>query len=198
MSFRRKLFLAALVAAVAAGAGSYTWAAFVATSTNDGNTITSGTVTLSDNDADGALLSLSAALPGATDTGCIRVRYTGSLSSTVRLYGTTGGTGLDQNLDVTVTRGVYSPSEPAFDSCTNFQADATNYIGAGAGVIYSGTLQGFPDNYAGGLVDPTAGSPEAWTATEDHVYRIQVTLQNVQAAEGRTATQTFTWEARNQ
>lgn len=198
MSLRRKLFVALAITAVAAAAGSYTWAAFVATSTNSGDTITSGTVTLSDNDADGALLSLSAALPGATDTGCIRVRYTGSLSSTVRLYGTTGGSGLDQYLDVTVTRGVYSPSEPAFDSCTNFQSDATNYIGAGAGVIYSGTLQGFPDNYAGGLVDPTAGSPEAWTATEDHVYRIQVTLQNVQAAEGLTATQTFTWEARNQ
>ena len=69
----------------------------------------------------------------------------------MRLYGTTTGTGLDQYLDLKVTRGTYTPSEPAFDSCTNFQPDGTEYIaGKGNGVIYDGTLQGFPDDYAGG------------------------------------------------
>ena len=43
-----------------------------------------------------------------------------------------------------------------------------------------------------------SGSPETWTASEKHVYRIQVTLQNNAAAAGKNATQDFTWEARNQ
>jgi hypothetical protein len=199
MTTRRKLLALVVVAVVvAAASGSYTWSALVATDDNDANQIGSGTVTPSDNDSGNALLALSSALPGASDTGCIKVSYAGSLPANVRLYGTTGGSGLDQYLTLQITRGTYSGSEPAFDSCTNFQADATNYIGAGAGVIYSGTLQGYPDSYAAGLVDPVAGSPEVWNGPEFHVYRIQVTLQNVQAAEGLNATQAFTWEARNQ
>jgi len=199
MKTRRKLLALAVVAViVAAASGSYTWSALVATSGNDDNQVASGTVTLSDNDSGNALLSLSSAMPGAADTGCIKVTYAGSLPASVRLFGTTSGSGLDQYLNVQITRGTYSGAEPAFDSCTNFQADATNYIGAGAGVIYSGTLQGFPDTYAAGLVDPLAGSPEVWKGPEFHVYRIQVTLQNNTAAEGLNATQAFTWEARNQ
>jgi hypothetical protein len=116
----------------------------------------------------------------------------------VRLHGTTTGSGLDQYLDLKVTRGVYSPSDPAFKSCTNFQADGTNYIGAGNGVIYNGTLQAFPDDYASGLVDPLSGSPESWTTGEAHVYRIDVTLQNNFSAQNKDAAQTFRWEARNQ
>lgn len=198
MTLRMKLLLAVGAIAIAAVTGAYTWAAFVATAGNSNNSITTGSVSLSDNDSTGSMLALSGAAPGGTDTGCLRVRYTGSLPARVRLYGTTTGSGLDQYLNVTITRGVYSPSEPVFESCTNFQPDSTDYIGAGGGVIYSGTLQAFPDDYAGGLVDASAGSQESWANGEDHVYRIQVTLQNNIAAEGLAADQTFTWEARNE
>ncbi|MGQ0805170.1 MAG: hypothetical protein ACT4PI_15080 [Actinomycetota bacterium] len=173
-----------------------TWSAFSATTDSTGNTFSAGTVTLTDNDAGGAMLSLSNAKPGNSDTGCITVTYTGSLASTVRLYGTTTGTGLDTYLDLKITRGTFA-SAPAFDSCTGFTADATNYIGAGAGVVYNGTLQGYADNYTAGLVDPTAGTPESWTNPESHVYQIQVTVQDNNLAQGKNATQTFTWEARN-
>src|SRR5688572_22513092 len=81
-----------------------TWSAFSAATSNAGNTFSAGTVTLADNDAGVAMLSLSNAKPGNTDTGCITVTYTGSLASTVRLYGTTTGTGLDQYLDLKITR----------------------------------------------------------------------------------------------
>lgn len=198
MSARVKLLALALLAAVVACTGIYTWSAFVARSQNNADSISSGTVGLSDNDSGSAMLSLAAAQPGDSDTGCIKVTYAGTLAAAVRLYGTTTGSGLDQYLNLTVTRGIFNPSEPAFDSCTNFQADATNYVGAGAGIVYSGTLQGFPDSYAAGLVDPTSGSPESWTTGEVHVYRFQVTLQNNAAAAGLGAGQTFSWEARNQ
>jgi len=173
-----------------------TWSAFSATTDNAGNTFSAGTVTLSDNDAGSAIFSLSNAAGGATDTGCITVTYTGSLASTVRLYGTTTGTGLDQYLDLKITRGSFA-SAPAFDSCTGFTADATNYIGAGAGVVYNSTLQAYADDYATGLVDPTAGTPESWTNPESHVYQIQVTVQDNDLAQGKNATQKLTWEARN-
>jgi hypothetical protein len=194
-----RTFVLILVAitVVAALAGAQTWAAFSATTASTADSFASGTVALADNDSGTATLSLSAALPGNSDSGCITVSYTGSLASAVRLYGTTIGTGLDAYLDLKVTRGGFSAAPPAFDSCTTFTADATNYIGSGSGVIYDGTLQGFPDDYAAGQVDPLAASPETWTTSETHVYKLQITLQNNPSAQGKTATQTFTWEARN-
>jgi len=115
----------------------------------------------------------------------------------VRLYGTTTGSGLDAYLDLKVTRGSFSGSPPAFDSCTTFTADVTDYVGAGSGVISSGMLQGFPDDYAAGRVDPVAGSPETWTTGESHVYKLQVTVENNASAQGKDAGQSFTWEARS-
>jgi predicted ribosomally synthesized peptide with SipW-like signal peptide len=196
MPRRTLLALVAITVAVALG-GAQTWAAYSATSTSAGNSFAAGTVALADNDSGTALLSLSAAVPGNSDSGCITVSYTGSLASAVRLYGTTTGTGLDAYLDLKVTRGGFSGAPPAFDSCTTFTPDATDYIGSGSGVIYNGTLQGFPDDYAAGHADPLAASPETWTTNETHVYKLQVTLQDNPAAQGKDAPQTFTWEARN-
>jgi hypothetical protein len=192
---RAGLLLAALLGAAAGGG---TEAAFTATSANDGNRIEAGSVRLDDNDSGSALLALAAAEPGATDAGCIKVTYGGSLPSDVRLYGATTGSGLDQYLELSVTRGTYAPTDPAFDSCTNFQPDATNYIGQGAGVVYDGTLQGYPDDNASGIVDPPAGGPESWATGESHVYKLELTLRHNLAAQGLNATQQFTWEARNQ
>jgi hypothetical protein len=190
--------IAVAVVALVPAAGGVTYAAFVATSGNNADRIEAGSVKLSDNGDGSALVSLAGAVPGDTTSACIQVTYDGSLPATVRLHGTTTGSGLDQYLDLKVTRGTYSPSVPAYRSCTNFQADGTNYIGAGNGVIYNGTLQGFPDDYASGLVEPTSGSPESWTTGEVHVYRVDVTLQQNFAAQGKDAAQVFRWEARNQ
>jgi hypothetical protein len=194
-----RTFVLTLVAVTLASAlaGAQTWAAFSATTASTGDSFASGTVALADNDSGTAMLSLSSAVPGNSDSGCITVSYTGSLASAVRLYGTTTGTGLDAYLDLKVTRGGFSGAPPAFDSCTTFTADATDYIGSGSGVIYDGTLQGFPDDYAAGRVDPLAASPETWTTSEAHVYMLQITVQNNPSAQGKDATQTFTWEARN-
>jgi hypothetical protein len=195
---RRSLGALVALALLVPAAGGVTFAAYRATSANNGNRLEAGSVKLADNGDGSSLLSLSGTVPGDTATACIKVSYSGSLPATVRLHGTTTGSGLDQYLDLKVTRGAYSPSDPAFKSCTNFQADGTNYIGAGNGVIYNGTLQGLPDDYASGLVDPLSGSPESWTTGESHVYRIQVTLQSNFAAQNKDAVQTFRWEARNQ
>jgi predicted ribosomally synthesized peptide with SipW-like signal peptide len=185
-----------LLGLVGALAGIGTWAAFSSTARNEGNNFRAGTVVLGDDDGDAVMLTLTDAQPGQFDEGCIRVSSSGSITSRVRLFGTTGGTGLDQYLDLKITRGTKTVPT-GFDGCSDFQADSSNYIGAGNGVIYSGTLVGFPDNYDSGLVDPTAGFPESWGSSESHVYKIRVTVQDNEAAVGLSATQTFIWEARN-
>src|SRR5687768_12530187 len=92
----KKLLLTMLVlglVGIVAGVG--TWSAFTATTANAGNAFTSGSVILTDDDLGVAMLSLTNAKPADTDTSCINVTYTGTLPATVRLYGTTSGTGLD-------------------------------------------------------------------------------------------------------
>jgi len=202
-STKVKLLATALVlGAVGSVLGVQTWAAFSGTTVNPTNSFVAGTVAIADNDSGAAMLSLASALPGAFDEGCITVTYSGSLSATVKLYGAgtfTSGSSLAPYIDLTITRGSFG-SPPAFDSCTGFTADSTNYIGAGAGVVFNGTLGGFNTShtsFANGLTDPTSGSPEVWDNAESHVYMIRVTLQNNTAAQGLNVTETFTWEAQN-
>src|SRR5438309_11706683 len=71
--------------------GMQTYAAFSSTTSNAANSFSSGTVYLSDNDNSSAVIGLTAAKPGDSSTGCIRVLYTGSLPTNVRLYGATTG-----------------------------------------------------------------------------------------------------------
>ena len=191
---RRSVMTLLLVGVVGVVAGLGSYAVFTATTENTGNSFASGTVAIEDNDSGTAMLALANAKPGDSDTSCIRIRYTGTLDSTVRLHGSVSGS-LASYLTLTVTRG--TDSSPSFDSCTNFTADGTNYVGAGAGVVYSGALSSFPATYAAGLVDPTSGSPETWSQDEVHSYRFVVTLQDDNAAQGLSGTASFTWEARN-
>jgi len=192
---RRYLVSLILIGLVGLVAGLGTYPSFSSSATNPGDSFAAGTVTISDNDAGGAVMSLNNALPGDSDSGCVRVLYSGSLSSTVRLYGTPSGP-LAPYLTLTVTRG--SDPAPSFPSCSGFTADATDYIGAGPGVIYSGPLASFPGSAATGIQDPVAASPETWSTSEDHVYRFSVTLVNDPAARNKSATASFTWQSRNQ
>jgi hypothetical protein len=141
------------------------------------------------------MLALTSAMPNDTDTSCIKVTYSGTVAAGVRLYGTVAGA-LAPYLTLKVTRG--TDSAPAWDSCTNFTADATDYAGLGAGVLFDGNLSDFPAGFATGLADPaSATAAESWTSSEAHSYKFQVTLQNNVAAQGLSGSASFTWEARN-
>lgn len=195
MTVRRKLVLTVLLLGFLGSlTGLATYAAFSSTTVSPGNSFSAGTVVISDNDSGTAMLALANAIPGSSDTSCIRLTYTGSLDANVRLYATLSG-GLASYMTLTVTRG--TDSAPSFDSCTSFAADSTDYIGSGAGVVYSGLLSAFPSSYSSGIIDPTAGSPETWTNSETHSYRFVVSLNSDTAAQGQTASATFTWEAQN-
>jgi hypothetical protein len=184
------LVLCALLASAA------TWSNLNATATNPSNAFSAGTVAIGSNSGSTAILSLTNAKPGSVSTGCMKVTYTGTLPATVKLYGTGGGTGLNQYLTLVVTRGTFSGT-PTAGSCTGFTADSTNYISQGAGVIYSGALSAWPSGASTALADPTAASPASWTTGTYHGYEFQVTLGTSAAGQGLTGTQTFTFEADN-
>lgn len=148
-------------------------------------------VRVTDNDGGTAALSLENARPGQTASSCIVVTYNATRAGPMRLYGTTTGTGLDRYLDVVVTRGKV-PTGSAFGDCDGFVADTSDHIGEGAGVVYRGSLEGFPDSYAAGLTAPAA----LWVNGESHAFRFDVSLTDDDEAQGLTTDQTFTWEAR--
>jgi hypothetical protein len=184
------LFLCALLASAA------TWSNLNATATNPSNAFSAGTVAIGSNSGSTAILSLTNGKPGSVSTGCMKVTYTGTLPATVKLYGTGGGTGLNQYLTLVVTRGTFSGT-PTAGSCTGFTADSTNYISQGVGVIYSGALSAWPSGASTALADPTTASPATWTTGTYHGYQFQVTLGTSAAGQGLTGTQTFTFEADN-
>jgi hypothetical protein len=186
---------AAVLALCALLASAATWSNLNATATNPSNSFTTGTVKIGSNTG-GATLSVTNAKPGVLITGCIQVTYTGTLAAKVKLYGSGGGTGLNQYLTLVLTRGTFSGT-PGPGDCTGFTADTTNYISQGAGVMYNGTLANWPATAATAQVDPTTASPESWTNGEAHGYQFQVTLANNPAAQGLTGTETFIFEADN-
>jgi hypothetical protein len=131
------------------------------------------------------MLTLSGAKPGDTDEGCIRVRYLGTLPATVKLYGSTTDTNtpkLGDYLTLTVQKGtISSPRTPSTD-CGTFTPTAT---------IYNSTLTGFADDWTGGI---DLGS---WTQNQTEGYRFTITVQDNTNAQGKSASQIFTWEARS-
>lgn len=196
MRRKEKLLLSFLLIGVLGGlAGLGVYSAFSSTTTNSGNDFSTGSVTLSDNDSNQALYNATNQKPGdAATASCIKVTYTGSLASDVRLYTTSTIGSVGQYVDLTVTPG--TQASPSFPSCTGFVAD-------GSGPIFTGTLQNFASTYGSygtGLAD-YPGASSAWNTNDSVVYRFQVQLQGgaPDAAQGlATGSHNYTWEARNQ
>jgi hypothetical protein len=191
-----KVLLTALcVGALGSLAAMGVFGAFSATTTNAGNTITAGTVTIADNDAGAAMYSIANAKPGESVSRCIKVTYTGSVDADVHIYTTSTIGSLGQYVDLTVTPGTQTTS--TFPSCTGFTPDS-------GGAIYTGTLQNFGSakgSYANGVVDNPGTSATKWVASDSVVYQVTATLQSSapDVAQGlTTGAHTFTWEARNQ
>jgi len=178
----------ALAAAVLLTAGlivTASIAAFSDTTDNSGNTWSSGTVILTDDDTGSAMFTVTNMAPLEVATNCIVVTYSGTLlPADVVLYGVSGGSGLDAYLDLVVEEGTGA----SFGTCVGFSATSTIYTG--------GTLADFAvahTNFGNGAgVWVPSANPESRT------YRFTATLQDNNLAQGLNATATFTWEAQNQ
>ena len=176
-------------------AGFATFSAFSSTTTNSGNQFDAGTVYISDNDSGSAMYSVSNQKPGDSVQKCIKVTYTGTLDSSVKIYASSVGA-VGEYITLLVETGSGSPT---FPGCTGFTADASP-------TLYSGTLKGFADtytNYSSGLAD-NPGTATKWVTNDAVVYRFTLTLQDNNSANGAgsgalsTGAHSFTWEAQNQ
>lgn len=191
---KKVLMTCVVVGLVGSVIASAVFSAFTASTSNAGNTISAGTVAISDNDSSAAMYTPTDVTPGTVTAKCIKVSYTGSLGSAVKLY--TGST-LDpssQYVDLKITSGTQVSS--TFPTCTGFTADAN-------GVVYDSDLAAFGaahSDWSTGLALNTAAStPSAtWAHNDAVVYKIEVSIQDSDAAQGATSgTHEFTWEAQN-
>jgi hypothetical protein len=156
-------------------------AAFVDTTDNTSNQFSAGTVVLNDDDAGSVLFDVDDLAPTESRQNCINVSYTGSLAADVRLYGAASGS-LAPYLTVRIDVGTGG----SHDDCGPFTLGST---------LYTGTLADFAaarTNFANGLTGWNGA-----TNPSSRTYRITVTLQDDNAAQGRSATADFTWEAQN-
>jgi hypothetical protein len=190
-----KIFLTVAVLALMAGVAVFsTSAAFTATSSNPGTLIEAGTVSIGDSDAGtGKLYNALAQKPGAGNgpqAACIRVTYSGSLASAVKLYRSAVTNGSQFHL--TVERGGNTLSAPAADmNCTGFSAAST---------AFDNTLDQFPSTYAGGIDGKAGGT--AWSSGQSVDYRFTIypvddTTPNAHTSAVDTSSHSFTWEAQN-
>lgn len=188
---RRAGLSAVLVVLAIVLSASAVVAAFVASTSNSGNSISAGSVVLTDEDGGAPFATLNMD-PGTIGSACQRVIYNGTLPAHVRLYGTTTGTGLESNLGLTIIRGTRATGGGI--SCTGFTADAQVYLrGMAPGVVFAGTLADFPDAAAVAIHDKPQGG--AWATGEVHTFQFIFTGGSSKAADGKNASQTFTWMA---
>lgn len=158
------------------------FAAFSDTTDNTGNTWSTGTVILTDDDLGGIMFTVTDMAPLATVTNCIVVTYAGTVvPANVELYGVSGGTGLDLYLDVTIEEGTGG----VFNNCTGFSPTAT--------IFATNTLNNFSSTHTNFATGAGAWAPSA--NPESRTYKFTVTLQDTNLAQGLNATATFTWEA---
>lgn len=163
-------------------------ALFTATTDNPSNSWTTGTVVLSDDDGGSALFSSGtdgSLTGGQVLTRCIVVRYDGSTATpvSVRMYGTATGA-LAPYLNLTIDQGAGGGGS---GSCTGFAVSSAGF--------FSGTLDSFSTATAGGYANGVGPWAPAGTGATVS-YRFTITVQGSVAAQGKSASGTFTWEAR--
>ena len=122
---KRRILLSVLIVGALGGlAGFGTWSAFTATTTNSGNSYAGGSVAIQDDSGlSTALINLSNQAPGVSTAKCIRIKYTGSLGSTVHFYVPSVSNG--SSFQLQVERGSGLSDLATRGSCTGFSASST-------------------------------------------------------------------------
>lgn len=189
-----RIFLTVAVLALMAGVAVFTTsAAFTATTSNPGNQIEAGTVAIGDSDAGtGALYNALNQKPGSGNgptAACIRVTYSGSLASAVKLYGSAVSNGTNFRLKVERGNGLTGPA--ANMNCTGFNSTSTPF---------DNTLDQFPTTYAGGIDGKAAAA--AWSSGDSVDYRFTIytvddSTPNAHTSAVDSGSHGFTWEAQN-
>jgi hypothetical protein len=166
------------------------YSAYSATTVNPTSNWATGTVALTDDDANAAAFTASNLKPGSTGSRCIVVSSTGSLPAAVKLYGTGAATtnALASNINLTVTQGTGG----SFGSCTGYTP-----LASGA-TLYNGTLAGFGTSSTGYSTGLGNWAPTG-TGNESRTYQITYTVAGnaPDTTQGGTASLGLTFETQN-
>ncbi len=170
-----------------------TRAAFSDQTSNSGNSVDTGDVTLTDNDLDVALFTITDLVPAGSESTCIEVTYSGSIPDpgVVKVYsgGFTDSNALADHLNITIEES--TAIGLPLGICTGFDLGVTS-------TVFDDTLTVF-----GGLTDYAAGAG-TWDPSgtpESRSYRITVELDSGADpvdAQGESITGLiFTWEVQS-
>jgi hypothetical protein len=194
---RRRLVRAFAPAVGLLAAGLLVWqgsyAAFNATTQDNSNAWTSGSMTLVNNGGGNTYSGTTTASfggcnikPGVTATTCLTVKSNGSLAGNLRLYMSSlvdSTPSLAGQLNLSITAGV---------AAADVKSDCTGFPTTGTSSVYSGTLAAIPTNFA-----TASGSNVAVASgTVLEAYKVQWTFNSGadNTYQGKTATAGFTWE----
>ena len=163
-------------------------AAFTAATQNTGNAATTGRLVLSDDDAGNAMFNVAGLAPGAPVERCIHVTYGGNLDpGPIRLYAAAPPTGdLAPYLRLTVEIG--PDNADAFGNCASFTPTATVHPGTRTLADFAANLT----SYDNGL--------DTWNpagAGETRTFRFRLEVEDNNAAQAKSCTFGFAWEARS-
>ena len=173
------------------------YSVFSSTTANAPDAWSAGTVTLTDDDSNVAMFTVTGMKPGSTGTKCIQVTSNGTLPSTVKLYKSlTSPTYATTNalatyINLTVTQGTGGTTA----NCGGFTPLPSN------SAVFTGTLAGFAStatDFASGLPATGTWAPTG-TGSEARSYQFTYTLDSAapNTTQNGTATIGFTWEAQN-
>jgi hypothetical protein len=166
------------------------YSAYSATTVSPTSNWATGTVALTDDDANAAAFSVKNARPGTSGSRCLVVTSNGTLPSQVRVYGAngSGNTNLAAYLDLTITQGTGG----SFGSCTGFTA-----LTSGAEVFH-GSLMTFGTTRTG-YGNGVGGWNPNGTAPESRTYKLSYTISPDAPNDtmGGTAAGDIVFEAQN-
>jgi hypothetical protein len=184
---RVRWYAAATALALAASHLRPADARFTDTTSNTGNTLTTGTVVLTGTAATGSqFFTVTNAIPGSTAITCVSTTYTGSLPATVRMYVPSATGTLSSYLVFRLQVGTGTSTD-----CSDFTATGTLYNTIGMRAA-SQTLAAFitaSNTWANGV--------GTWSATTNatRTWKLEWIVQSDDGAQNQTTTFQARWEA---
>jgi len=163
-------FLGGLALVVLGVAGNPGWAAGSTGSTDPFSIVV---------DHQSALFELNGLVPGPVGSRCLLVQVRNGVADSVVFSSTVGGTGLAPFLDLTIEAG--SAVDPS--TCGGFTGTSK----------FAGTLAELGTSHG----DPTTGIAIALDSTQQTVLRFTLDLRDDNAAQGKSATARFSFDAQD-
>jgi hypothetical protein len=168
-------------------------AAFTSSTANTGNTLTSGSVGITNERTGSVVFSgVSGLIPGNTATKCVTVTYGGTVAASVKLYASAySDTGLADDLHLTLEEG----DGGTYTSCTGFTRTSYLINDQALATVFNPSGTASRRDYASGLGGTWTPAANPTVKTYRFTYSLPPATGN--SAQATNVAVTFTWEARS-